>query len=180
MKKLFKPAALLLAATILFTSCIGSFHVTNKVKDWNEGISRSKFVNELVFVALHIIPVYPITLLADGLVVNSIEFWSGKKAIAEAGKTKTVKNSQGQEVQITTLENGYALTDGETSLNLVYDEEENIWSAQHDNETTKLIKINDDNTADLFVGEEVVEVTLDAEGVNMAYLKAGNWYASNN
>ena len=70
MKKGFKFAAVLLSATIMLSSCIGSFSLTNKVKDWNEGIG-GKFVNELVFICMHIIPVYPITLFVDGFVLNT-------------------------------------------------------------------------------------------------------------
>lgn len=180
MKKCFKLTALLLAATILFSSCIGSFRLTNNIKDWNEGVSNSKFVNELIFVALHIVPAYPLAIFADALVLNSIEFWTGKSALAEAGETKTVKNSQGEEVQVTTTENGYTLTNGEEAVNLVYNEEEQTWSAQQENQTTNLIKLNGDNTADLYVGDEVVEVTLDAQGINMAYIMANNGFASNN
>ena len=68
-------AAILLAGTsLVFTSCIGSFGLTNKVLSWNRNIG-SKFVNELVFLAFWILPVYEVTALADVLVINSIEFW---------------------------------------------------------------------------------------------------------
>ena len=56
MKKTVKLSALLLSATILFSSCIGSFRLTNKIKDWNEGVS-SKWGNEVIFLAFHIVPV---------------------------------------------------------------------------------------------------------------------------
>ena len=42
--------AIALACTLTFSSCIGSFALTNKVLNWNKQIG-SKFVNELVFVA---------------------------------------------------------------------------------------------------------------------------------
>ena len=100
MKKHFKFTALLLTATIVLSSCIGSFRLTNNIKDWNEGLGN-KFVNELVFIALHIVPVYEIAMLVDGVVLNSIEFWTGNNLVAEPGETKIVKNSQGQDVQVT-------------------------------------------------------------------------------
>ena len=46
MKKTMKLSAWLLAATIFFSSCIGSFQLTNKVFDINKSIG-SKWVNEL-------------------------------------------------------------------------------------------------------------------------------------
>ncbi len=39
----------LLCSCIAFTSCIGSFKLSNKVLSWNKQVSNSKFVNEVVF-----------------------------------------------------------------------------------------------------------------------------------
>ncbi|CAN0586802.1 unnamed protein product, partial [Ectocarpus sp. 12 AP-2014] len=47
-----------MAGTLLFSSCLGSFSAFNNLKDWNQGVSDSKFVNNLVFWGLNIIPVY--------------------------------------------------------------------------------------------------------------------------
>ena len=176
MKKHFKLTAMLLTATILFSSCIGSFRLTNNIKDWNEGLG-DKFVNELVFIALHIVPVYEIAMFIDGVVLNSIEFWTGENVVAEPGETKIVKNSQGQDVQVTALENGYTISNGETAMNLLFDAENQVWSAEYNNQSTDLVKLNGDNTARLFVGGEVVDVTLDAQGINMAQMLLNNSFA---
>lgn len=74
-----------LAATLSFSSCIGSFSLTNKLLAWNRTISN-KFVNELVFLAFWIVPVYEVSGLADIIVLNTIEFWSGSSPVAK-GKT---------------------------------------------------------------------------------------------
>jgi hypothetical protein len=94
MKKTFKLSVLLLCATMLFSSCIGSFRLTNKLKDWNGSIGN-KWVNELVFLAMHIVPVYEVSIFVDAVVLNSIEFWTGKKASVNV---QVVQNSQGQDV----------------------------------------------------------------------------------
>ena len=177
MKKHFKLSALLLSAVILFSSCIGSFRLTNRVLDWNNGIGN-KFVNELVFIAFHVLFVYEATILVDALVFNTIDFWGGGMA-AEPGETKIVKNSAGENVQITTTENGYNVSNGTTAMNFVFDKEEQIWSAEYNNQITKLVKLNGDNTAQIFVGEDVVDVNLDAEGINMAYMLMNNSFAMN-
>ncbi|MBR5297221.1 MAG: DUF3332 family protein, partial [Parabacteroides sp.] len=52
-----------LASSLLFSSCIGSFGLSNKLLDWNKNLD-SKFVNELVFIAFCIIPVYEVAGLA--------------------------------------------------------------------------------------------------------------------
>ena len=71
-------ATVMICGAFLFSSCIGSFGLHTKLRQWNEGISN-KFVNELVFLAFNIIPVYGVCYLADALVINSIEFWSGSR-----------------------------------------------------------------------------------------------------
>ena len=171
MKKSFKFSALLLSATILLSSCIGSFGLTNKVKDWNESLGN-KFVNELVFVCMHIVPVYPIAIFADAVVLNSIEFWTGENPMAaNVGETKIVTNTAGEDIQITATENGYNLSNGEQEMQLVFDEAENTWSAVYDNESVKLMQFTGDNSAQMFtINGNSMNVTLDEAGVNAARL----------
>ena len=179
MKKTFKLSALLLAVTIVLSSCIGSFQLTNRIKDWNSNLGN-KFVNELVFLACHIVPVYEICIFVDAVVLNSIDFWTGKQALANAGEKKIVKNSEGQDIEITALENGYNLTDGVTSMNLLFNAEEQIWSAEYNNQTTDLIKLVDENNAQLFLMDgNVMDITLDAEGMDMARMYMNNNFAMN-
>ena len=124
MKKTFKLTAMLLAATMMFSSCIGSFRLTNKVKAWNEKFG-DKWANELLFVAMNIVPVYSCAMFVDAVVLNSIEFWTGKKASL---KVQVVKNSQGQDVEVTAMENGYKFTSNGESMNLVFNEEAQAWN----------------------------------------------------
>ena len=175
MKKTFKLTALLLAATIMFSSCIGSFQLTNKMKSINENIGN-KWVNELVFAACCIFQVYSVCLFVDGVVLNSIEFWTGNKVLSNNGEKKIVKNSEGKDIEITAMENGYNMTDGVTSMNLVFDEETQVWSAEYNNQSTDLIKIVNDNNAQLFLmNGEVMDVTLDANGMNMVQMYMNNF-----
>ncbi len=62
--------------------CIGSFHLTKNLYNWNKNEVGGKWGSELVFLAFVIIPVYSVSLLADGIVLNSIEFWTGENPIA--------------------------------------------------------------------------------------------------
>ena len=94
MRKILLPVCVVaLASSMLFTSCIGSFKLTNKVLSWNHQIGN-KFVNELVFVGLWILPVYEISAIADALIINSIEFWSGTNPIEAGTKTVTSDNER--------------------------------------------------------------------------------------
>lgn len=147
MKKLkIKVACALLGGSLLFSSCIGSFALWNQLKDWNQGIGN-KFVNELVFLAFNIIPVYGVAYFADVVVLNSIEFWSGSNPLAEVGTTKTVKGENG-EYLIRTNENGYSISKvGEdASIDLVYNQESSTWNAVSEGESYEFMKMNEDGT----------------------------------
>ncbi|MBQ3538665.1 MAG: DUF3332 domain-containing protein [Bacteroidaceae bacterium] len=177
MKKSVKFAALLLSVSILMSSCIGSFSLTNKLKTWNEGVG-DKFVNELLFVGMHIIPVYEITILADILVLNSIEFWTGNNALgSKAGETKIVKNVNGDDITVTAKEDGYNISNGEIALNLIFDEADNSWSVEYNNQINKLMTIDGNNAQLYLLNGETMDVTLDEAGVGMARLLLMSNYA---
>ena len=91
MKKRFLTVAVILAVagSLMFTSCIGSFGLTSKIHDWNSQVGN-KFVNEVVFFAFWILPVYELSMLADVLVINSIEFLStGKMLVTKSNLMPT-------------------------------------------------------------------------------------------
>ncbi|WP_455591947.1 DUF3332 domain-containing protein [Bacteroides sp.] len=158
--------AIVLSGTMLFSSCVGSFGLFNRVSSWNQTIGN-KFVNELVFLALNIVPVYGVAYLADALVINSIEFWSGTNPMANVGDVKKVKGENG-EYLVKTLENGYSITkEGETAeMELIYNKEANTWNVVADGTTTELLKMNNDGTAEMCLPNGgTMNVTLDANGV---------------
>lgn len=84
MKKLMTRAIVvaLIGSTGLMTGCYGPFRLTSQLNDWNGRVSDKKFVNELVFLGLCILPAYELCVLGDALIFNSIEFWGGKNPIA--------------------------------------------------------------------------------------------------
>lgn len=156
--------ALVLGSAMLFNSCIGSFGLWNTVLDWNKGVGN-KFVNELVFVACNIIPVYAVCYVVDLFVLNSIEFWSGSNPMANAGEVKTVKGKDGDYL-VKNLENGYSITKDDQEINLVYNQENNTWNLVADEINTELVKINNNGTADLYLPNgETLNVTMDAQGM---------------
>ena len=171
MKKTRLTVAIVCAVmgSMMLPSCIGSFTLTNKLLSWNQQVGN-KFVNELVFLAFNIIPVYGVAYVADALVINSIEFWSGSNPMANVGDVKKVKGENGN-YMVKTLENGYSITkEGETaSMDLIYNKEANTWNVVANGESTELIKMNNDGTADLFLPNgEKMNVTLDAQGMMAA------------
>ena len=160
----------MICGAFLFSSCIGSFSLHNKLVSWNQSISN-KFVNELVFLAFNIIPIYGVCYLADIVVINSIEFWSGSNPMASIGDVKKVKGENGNYL-VETLENGYSITkEGEetASMELIYDKSQNSWNVVADGVSTELVRLNNDGTAQMTLpnGEDLT-VTLDAQGVATA------------
>lgn len=136
----------LLSCCIVFSSCIGSFKLWNGLKEWNEGIGN-KFVNELIFVALNIVPVYGIAFFADAIVLNSIEFWTGSNPYA-SNEAKEVKGEKGNYL-VEANENGYTITnkDENKSMELVYNPTNSSWNAVCEGESVELIQMNNDGTA---------------------------------
>ena len=170
MKKNLKLVAVLLSMSLILSSCIGSFNLTNKVKDWNGGLGN-KFVNELIFIGLHIIPVYELTIMADILVLNSIEFWTGSSALSKKeNSTKIVKNQKGEDVAITSCADGYIITGANEEIKLQFNEADNSWSVASNGEVTKLLTIDaENNQAELYLlNGETMNVELNAEGMNVA------------
>ncbi|MDD4636227.1 MAG: DUF3332 domain-containing protein [Bacteroidales bacterium] len=165
--------AALIGATTLFSSCIGSFKLTNKVLDWNKTIG-DKFVNEVVFVAMHIVPVYQLSIFADAVILNSIEFWTGENPVVKAGEVKEVTGEKAK-YQVLTTENGYQITNETTKqeMNLVYNAENQSWTAVSGNESVLLLQFTSDNKAMVYTGTNMTEVELSHNGV-LAFRQALN------
>lgn len=128
MKKRILPIAIVaaLCGSMLSSSCVGSFALTNKLLSWNRQVG-DKFVNEIVFFAFWIVPVYEVSALADVLVINSIEFWSGDNPIA-SGK-KVIDGKDGR-YMVECDGKGYTITseNDKSIVRLDFDKEDNTWS----------------------------------------------------
>ena len=77
--KLLATAAL--ATCLTGTSCIGPNHAYNSLASWNSELTDSKYLNELVFLGLNWVPAYPLCLMGDYIIFNSVEFWTGENPI---------------------------------------------------------------------------------------------------
>ncbi len=88
MSRASRMGTLLMAGVLLSSGCYGPFYLTRKVWEWN-GQVGGKWANEVAFIVMHIIPVYGIAELADGVIFNSIEFWGGANPMAPTAKDNT-------------------------------------------------------------------------------------------
>lgn len=147
-----KPlVALALSASVLSSSCLGEFKAFNNLKDWNKGVSDSKFVNNAIFWGFLIIPVYPLFFLGDLIIFNVIEFWSGSNPIAmQPGDIENqFVEKDGVKYQLTATQNHFsvAVLSGEKKgkkVNMYYLPEEKTWYAENsDGADIKLSKFED-------------------------------------
>ena len=170
--------AVMLGSCVLFSSCIGSFGLSNKVLSWNKSVG-SKFVNELVFFAFCVLPVYEISMLADAVVLNSIEFWTGSNPVADAS-SKKVQGANG-EYTVQRTGNGYHIEkEGEAvATDLIFNEQEQSWNVlTSEGEIIPLFKYNSENEVVMYMpnGNEV-PVNLSKDGVMAFKSTALNIYA---
>ncbi len=77
--KMLRWVSVLMLAVMMATAggCYGSFELVKKVHKFN-GTLGNKFVNELGFLVMNIVPVYSVAAFVDAVLLNSIEFWTGK------------------------------------------------------------------------------------------------------
>ena len=134
MKKVI--SCLILSCAILFSSCLGSFRAFNNLKDWNQGLTDSKFLDNLIFWGLNIVPVYGLFFLGDALIFNVIEFWSGSNPIAmKDGESETqMVEHDGNTFKMVATKNRIQVTVVEgpkkgKKIDLVYKPDEKSWNA---------------------------------------------------
>ena len=140
----------ILCLTFLFSSCLGSYSAFNNLREWNEDVTNNKFMNNLIFWGLNIIPVYGLFFAGDTLIFNVIEFWSGDNPIAmNEGESQTeVLAYKGNTYKMTATKNKFEINviEGEragNSIELVYQPKDKSWNAVKDGELIKLSSFKD-------------------------------------
>jgi hypothetical protein len=85
-------AGVLVSTVLTNTACFASFPLTRKLYNYNKNVSSEKWVQELFFLATGVVlPVYSIAGLIDVVILNSMEFWTGKPALSASGPQTKVK-----------------------------------------------------------------------------------------
>lgn len=166
MKKIsFSAVAVLLAGSLMCSSCIGSFSLFNGYEKWQCSMTGNKFVNGIVGLILQPI-VGGVCLFVDAVVLNTIEFWTGSNPMA-VNKVQTVKGQDGRYYAVKTLKNGYEVKapNGETTL-FTHNSENDSWSVSQNGITKEIFRFNADGTiqANLQNGEKLT-VTNDEAGM---------------
>ena len=81
MKHQTRMVAGALALALVSGGCLGSFQLTRRLYNWNQSFSQDRWIKEAVFLVFIWAPVYGLAELGDGLIFNSIEFWTGKNPV---------------------------------------------------------------------------------------------------
>ena len=120
---------LLCAGMIVLSGCYGKNACFNKLHDWN-GTLGDKWINSIVHFILFWLPVYGICLfLVDGLVLNTIEFWTGSNPLA-SGDSYFEKDAQGNTIAAVKNEDGSMSVELTTAkgekANLTLQRDENV------------------------------------------------------
>ncbi|MDY3069978.1 MAG: DUF3332 domain-containing protein [Parabacteroides sp.] len=177
-KNLLMLIAATLSSSVLLSSCIGPFALTNKLLSWNKSVDN-KFVNELIFFAFWIVPVYEVTIFFDAVLFNSIEFWGGNNPVADVGSVKNVETSNGTFL-VETKENGYHIQkEGEkATMDLVYNNENKTWSVNANGESFDLMQFKDEENVVMFLPDGgKMDVELNAAGA-MAFKQVAEGYST--
>ncbi len=105
MKKTLMGLAL---AAVIAVGCTGPFPLTNELYQFHR--EKERWVDEALFLVFAVTPVYGTALIADAVLLNSIEFWTGENPL-EASGDETIPGSDREVIA----------GDGEESVTMRYD-----------------------------------------------------------
>ncbi|HPX74177.1 MAG TPA: DUF3332 family protein, partial [Methanoregulaceae archaeon] len=80
MKKTLMGIAL---TAVIAAGCTGSFPLTNELYQFHR--EKERWVDEALFLVFAVTPVYGTALIADAVLLNSIEFWTGENPLEASG-----------------------------------------------------------------------------------------------
>lgn len=172
MKKTILCAAVAALLCSSMTSCMGKFALTRNLYAWNNQVSN-KFVNEVLFVAFWILPVYEVCGIADLFVLNTIEFWSGDNPLTAS--TRTITTDHGSYF-VECDGKGYNITLKETGelYRLDFAQDTQTWSLKFDGKEYPLMTFVDDSHVSMPLPEGGWQtIELNESGV-MAYRLAAS------
>jgi hypothetical protein len=99
------------------TACYGPFNLTRNVYHFNSNVKGSgevseKWMKEIVFFGMIVIPVYMFSALLDAFIFNSLQFWTGDNPIKAGdvgtdGRTRVVRLGE-TTITMTMLQDGHA------------------------------------------------------------------------
>ncbi len=179
MKKVsFRVAAVLVAGTLVCSSCIGSFGLFNKYEKWQCSMTSNKYVNGIVGLILQPI-VGGICLTVDALVLNTIEFWTGDNPVS-ASATQQVMGQDGRYYTVVTKKDGYEVKSptGEVTR-FIHNVQNDSWSMVQNGITKEIFRFNADGSiqATLQNGQQMTVGADEAGLQKIQQAVEGNYFA---
>lgn len=151
MRKSFKIISVLIIASFLSTSlnsCYGSFTLTKKLYSWN-GSLDNKFVKSGVMWLLFIVPVYEIAGAVDFILLNTIQFWTGKNPMAmKAGERETqLVKMDDKEYEVIATQNRFDIkaVGAENITSLLYNETTMSWNVETNGDVVEIARLKSGN-----------------------------------
>lgn len=130
MKSKIEKMILLFLVFIMMSGCFGSNQMFNRMHKWNSKVDN-KYGRSAVHLAFWIIPVYEVAILGDVIVLNVIEFWSGKNPMAmndSESETEEIEYA-GKVYEVTATKEGFTVKDKETEKTdaIIYSPNDKTW-----------------------------------------------------
>lgn len=151
------------------TGCFGEFALVRGLRNWNEDVTDSRFVNNLVFYGLSFIQVYSIAGAGDLFIFNLIEFWTGDNPLAmqEGESDEQIIPLEGEKYMVQATKDQFRITkpSGEELL-LQFDRKDLSWNMVKDHESTKLMSFysnEDGNYVHLYSDDRVISLDTDTD-----------------
>ena len=94
-------------------------------------------------VAFSIVPVYSIALVADGLIFNAVEFWSGKNPIAMGPNEKEIRtvSVEGKQYTVTATQNRMDFVPAQKNaqaFDVKYAPDQKSWYVEYNGQSRKI------------------------------------------
>ncbi len=120
----------------------------------------NKFVKELVFLGLVILPVYEISILVDAFILNTLEFWTGSNPMA-LKPGDNVLNINGQSLTVNVQSDRIQISDetGKILNDIQFNSDDNSWYSVLDGKSRKLMTINEETVQLYTMSGNMIEVS---------------------
>lgn len=154
MKKLIRLTSFALVAILLAVGlfgCYGNMSLTKQVYNWNGSLS-DKYVQQIAFWVMNIVPVYSAASFIDVVLLNTIEFWTGSNPIAMNETEQQIKYTRNGDktIQYKISQNKVIITEtagpeAGQQVEVSYNPETGSWYLSSDGEQHKIATLSGDD-----------------------------------
>jgi len=154
MKKHARLISITLVSALLLISlsgCFGNFALTRKAYQFNESVG-DKWVQQVVFWIMNIVPVYYAAGVLDVVLFNTVEFWTGSNPVTMNPGQEVIKYAatENGDFQIKISQNRIYMiqTSGANSgaaMEMNFNPETNSWYLSSNGQTHKIARMDNEN-----------------------------------